>query len=140
MLTNSSIVPNKGLIDESIEPSRNSANSLPLRHHHAMQAGSVNTHMEVGNRQQLRLARCEPRLRCMPLAFGTVAIAAGVVGNARVRAILAALDMTAKRFGATDLDRGHDAALTTAQMRFIDGTPGSTVAADPTSTVNLPSR
>ena len=87
-------------------------------------------HVEVGHRQQLGLARLEPRLRRPPLALRTVPVAAGVVGDARVRAVLAALDMTAERRGATDLDRRHDAPLAEAQMALVGGTPGGTVAAE----------
>ena len=76
-------------------------------------------HVEVGNRQQLGLARLEPRLSRRPLALGAVPVAAGVIGDARVRAVLAALDMTAERGGAADLDRGHDAPLGEAQMRLL---------------------
>ena len=79
--------------------------------------------VEVGNRQQLRLACRKPRLRRPPLALGTVAVAAGVIGDARVRAVIAALDMTAERRGAADLDRRHDAPLAEAQMRLVRGTP-----------------
>src|SRR5262245_32472462 len=53
-------------------------------------------HVEVRHWQQLGLARCKPRLSGRPLAFGTMPIAAGVIGDARERAVLAALDMTAR--------------------------------------------
>src|SRR5262245_30029578 len=59
-----------------------------------------------------------------------MAVATGIVGNARVGAVLAALDMTAQRRGAADLDRGHDAPLGEAQMRLIDGAPSGAVAAE----------
>ena len=86
--------------------------------------------VEVGNRQQLCLARRKPRLRRPPLALGTVAVAAGVIGDARVRAVVAALDMTAERRRAADLDRRHDAPLPEAQMSRVRGTPCLTVAAE----------
>ena len=86
--------------------------------------------VEVGDRQQLGLARLEPGLRRPPLALGAVAVAAGVVGDARVRAVLAALDMTAERRGAADLDRRHDAQLAEAHMAGVGGTPGLAVAAE----------
>ena len=86
--------------------------------------------MEVGNRQQLRLACHKPRFRCPPLALGTVAIAAGVISNARVRTVLAALDMPAERRGAADLDSRHDAPLAKAQMSRVGSTPGGAVATE----------
>ena len=54
----------------------------------------------------------------------------GVIGNARVSAVLAALDMTAERCGAANLDRGHDAPLGEAQMRLVGGAPSGAVAAE----------
>src|SRR5205085_10919674 len=63
-------------------------------------------------------------------ALGTVPIAAGVVGDARVRTVLAALDMPAERRCAANLDRRHDAPLSQADMTPISGTPGSGEAAE----------
>ena len=51
--------------------------------------------VEVADRQQIGLARGEPVFRCRALALGTRAVAARVVGNPGVAAILAALDMAA---------------------------------------------
>jgi len=87
-------------------------------------------HVEVRHWQQLDLARCKPRLSGRPLAFGTMPIAAGVIGDARERAVLAALDMTAESCSAADLDRGHDAPLTEAQMSLVGSAPSSAVAAE----------
>ena len=86
--------------------------------------------VEVGHRQQFGLARFEPRLRGRPLALGTMAVAAGVIGDARVRTVLAALDMPAERRGAADLDCRHDAPLAKAQMSRVGATPGGAVAAE----------
>ena len=55
---------------------------------------------------------------------------AGVVGDARMRAGLATLDMAAERRRAADLDRRHDAALREAQMVRVGGAPSSAVAAE----------
>jgi len=52
--------------------------------------------MEIADRQQVGLAGGEPVLRRRALALGAMAIAAGVVGDPAVAALLAALDMTAK--------------------------------------------
>ena len=66
-------------------------------------------HMEIGDRQQLGLARRQPLGGGRPLAFGAMPVATGVVGDARVGTVLAALDMTAERGGTANLDRRHDA-------------------------------
>ena len=87
-------------------------------------------HMEVRHRQQFSLARRQPGLSGRPLALRAVPVATGVIGDARVGAVLAALDMAAQRGGAADLDRGHDAPLGEAQMRRVGGTPGGAVAAE----------
>jgi len=86
--------------------------------------------VEVGDWQQLRLAGLQPCLRRRPLALGTVAIAAGVVGYARVPAIIASLDMPAEGRGAAELDRRHDAPLAEAQMTLVGGAPSGAVAAE----------
>src|SRR5208283_5039042 len=51
----------------------------------------------VGNRQKLRLAIFEPLARRSSLALRAMPVAAGIVGHAFVRAVLAALDMAAER-------------------------------------------
>jgi hypothetical protein len=45
-------------------------------------------------------------------------------------AIFTSLDMTAERFGATYLDRRHDATLGEAQMGLVRSAPGVAVAAE----------
>ena len=59
-----------------------------------------------------------------------MAVAAGIVGDARMCAELAALDMAAERGGAADLDRRHHAALGEAQMVRVGGAPSGAVAAE----------
>src|SRR6185437_6173192 len=53
-----------------------------------------------------------------------------VVGDARVRTLLATLDMAAERGGATGFDCRHDAELTEAQMPGILIAPCLAVAAE----------
>jgi hypothetical protein len=60
--------------------------------------------MEVGDWQQFRLAGFKPFLSGRPLTLVAVAIATRVVRDAQVCAILAALDMSAKRSRAADLE------------------------------------
>ena len=86
--------------------------------------------MEVGDRQQLGLARFEPRLGGRPLAFWTMPIATGIIGDPRMRAVLAALDMTAERGRTTNLDRRHDAPLSEAYVAGVGRAPCLTVAAE----------
>jgi hypothetical protein len=51
------------------------------------------------------------------------AVAAGIVGDARVRAVLAALDVSAELGGSTGLDRRHDLQLAEADMAGIGLAP-----------------
>jgi hypothetical protein len=87
-------------------------------------------HMEIRHRQQFGFARCQPRLGGWPLALGAVPVAAGVVGDARVGAVLAALDVTAQGRGPAGFDRGHDAPLADAQTRRVGGAPSGAVLAE----------
>ena len=77
----------------------------------------------VGNRQQVRLTLGEPLPRRRALTLRAVAVAAGVVGDAFMRAVLAALDMAAERGGATGLDRRHDLQLSEAQVTGVGLAP-----------------
>ena len=54
---------------------------------------------------------------------------AGIIGDARVRTVLAALDMTAERGSATYLYGRHDAPLGEAQMGLVSRAPAGPVAA-----------
>ena len=45
-------------------------------------------------------------------------------------ALIALLDVTAKRGGSTEFDRGHDASLRRAQRRVMSGAIGIAVAAE----------
>jgi hypothetical protein len=63
--------------------------------------------VEVADRQQIGLAGGEPILRRRALALGAMAVAARVVGDPAVAAILAPLDMTAERGRAAALDGRH---------------------------------
>ena len=60
----------------------------------------------VGDRQELRLPLGEPLPRRRPLTLQAVAVAAGIVGDARMRAVLAALDVSAERRRPAGLDCG----------------------------------
>jgi hypothetical protein len=86
--------------------------------------------VEIGDRQQFGLACLHPSLRRRPLALRAMAIAAGVVSDARMGAIVTPLDVTAERFGATNLYRRHDATLGQAQMSLVGGAPAGALAAE----------
>jgi len=67
--------------------------------------------MEVSNRQQVGLARREPGARGGALALWAVPVAAAIIGDPPVPAVLAGLDMAPKRSSAAMLDRRHDLQL-----------------------------
>ena len=73
----------------------------------------------VGNRQKLCLAVFQPLPRCASLTRRAVAIAAGVVGDPFVRAVFAALDVSAERRGPAGLDRRHDLQLGEAHVAGV---------------------
>jgi hypothetical protein len=83
----------------------------------------------VGNRQELRLAIFEPSPRRGRLALRAVTIPAGVVGDPFVRAVLAALDVTAERGCAAGVDRRHDLQLGEAQLTGVGLSPRRPVGA-----------
>ena len=86
--------------------------------------------VEVWDRQQLGLPIGQPLLGGNGLALRAVAIAAGVVGDAYMRAILAALDMAAESCGAAALDGRHDLQLREAHLPGVGGAPGRTIPAE----------
>src|SRR5438094_8314871 len=61
-------------------------------------------HVEVWHRQELGLALGEPALCRRALALRTMPVAAGIVSDGRVGAVLTARDMAAERRGTTALD------------------------------------
>src|SRR5271165_5265000 len=86
--------------------------------------------MVVGNRQQFGLPIGQPFLGGNGLALGAVAVAAGVVGNPHMRAVLAALDVAAESLGATALDGRHDLQLREAYLSGVGVAPGRSVVAE----------
>jgi hypothetical protein len=77
----------------------------------------------IGNRQKLRLALGEPLPRRRALTLRAVTVAAGIVGDAFARAVLAALNVSAERGGAAGLDRRHDLQLPEADMARVGLAP-----------------
>ena len=86
--------------------------------------------MIVRHRQQLGLALGQPFLCRRALALRAVPVAAGVVGDLAVRALLAARDMTAERRRAAALDRRHHLQLAEAHMAGVGSAPCRAVAAE----------
>lgn len=84
--------------------------------------------MEIRHRQQIGLTISEPSFACRALALGAMPVAAGVIGDTGMRAVLTGLDMTAKRCCPAELDRGHDAALDAAETAVMGNTIGMTMA------------
>ena len=96
----------------------------------AIGAGSVNTTWIVRHRQQVGLALGQPLLRRRALALRAMPVAAGVVGDRRVGAVLAARDMAAERRRAAALDRRHHLQLAEAHMAGIGPAPRRPMAAE----------
>src|SRR5262245_30753274 len=67
--------------------------------------------VEVRNRQEVGLAGGEPALLCGGLALRAVAIATGVIGDARRATAVTRLLMSAERGGAASLNRVERPAL-----------------------------
>jgi len=86
--------------------------------------------VEVGNRQQFGFPLGQPFLGGDGLALRTMAVAAGVVRDPQVRAVLATLDMAAESCGAAALDGRHGLQLVEAHVSGVGGAPGRTVAAE----------
>ena len=87
-------------------------------------------HMIIGHRQQLGLPLRQPILGRRALAFGAMPVAAGIVGDERVGAVLATRDMAAESRRAAALDGGHHLQLAEADMAGVGSAPGSTVRAE----------
>jgi hypothetical protein len=78
--------------------------------------------MEVTDRQQIGFALGQPDASSGALALRAMPVAATVVGNAPVPAVLAGIDVAAQRGRAAVLDRRHDFELGQAQVTGLGGT------------------
>ena len=88
--------------------------------------GQRKDHVEVLNGKEVGLAIFQPLRTDQRLAFRAVPIAATVVGNALMSAVVALLNMAAESGGAATLDRAHDAALPTTEGISVLLAVGST--------------
>ena len=86
--------------------------------------------MEIPHGKQFGLARRQPDLCRTRLTFGTMAIAAGIIGDVFMRAVFTSRNMAAEHRRAAALDRAHHLQLVEADMAGIGRTPGSTVGAE----------
>jgi hypothetical protein len=87
-------------------------------------------HVIVRHRQQFGLARSQLFLRCRTLALRAMPVTAGVIGNVRVRARLAARHMPAESRRATALDRRHDLQLAEAHRAGVGLAPRWSMVAE----------
>ena len=87
-------------------------------------------HTKVWHRQQLGLALGQPLACGGALTLGTVPVAARIIGNERVRAVLAARDMAAEYCRAAALDSRHHFQLVEADVASICLTPRCPVVAE----------
>jgi hypothetical protein len=85
--------------------------------------------MIVRHRQQIGLARRQPFLCCRALALRAMPVAARVVRDLAVRALLTTRDMSAESRRAAVLDRRHHLELAEAYMAGIGPAPCRAVAA-----------
>ena len=86
--------------------------------------------MEVRHRQQIGLARRQPVLCRRALALRAVPVAAPVVGDRRVRTVLAARDVTAESQRTAALDGAHHLHLGKAHVATVGVTPSGAVVAE----------
>src|ERR1700731_672469 len=84
----------------------------------------------VRDRQQLGLALGQPFPRRRAPALRAMPVAAGVVGDDGVRAVLATLDVAAERRRAAALDRRHHLELAKADMAGIGSAPCRSMIAE----------
>ena len=87
-------------------------------------------HVKVRHRQQLCLAFGQPLLCRRPLALRAMPVAAGVIGDDGVSAVLATLDMAAECCRAAMLNRRHHLQLVEADVSGVSRTPCRTVVAE----------
>src|ERR1700692_967712 len=86
--------------------------------------------MEVPNRKQVGLPRGETLRRCGSLALWAMPVAAAVVRDDRMRAVLAARHMAAERRRAAALDGTHHLHLFEADVPSVGSAPRRPMVAE----------
>ena len=112
--------PEQDVVDDRLVLQRNAGDGLGHGEHD----------MEVGHREQFSLAIGDPLRAGQALAFWAVPVAAGIVGDAGLAAILTAFDMAAERRRPAGLDRRHDSALSEGHAGELIGAIGGAVATE----------
>ena len=85
---------------------------------------------KIRHGQEFGLAVGQPLLGRGALALRTVPVAAGVVGDLDMLALVAAQDVPAQRCGAAVLDRRHHLELAEADMAGVGLAPRRAMAAE----------
>jgi len=93
-------------------------------------AGEGKDQVEIADGQELGLALGQPGPGSGALALGTVTVAARVIGDALVAAVLASRHMAAEHRRAAALDGGHDFQLGEAHVAGVGLAPGSAMGAE----------
>src|SRR5271168_1236937 len=96
----------------------------------ANRRGQREDDVEVGNREQFGLARRHPLACCRALTLRAVPVAAAVIGDRGVGAVLATRDVTAQRRCAAVLDGAHHLELEQADVTAVGMTPRGPVVAE----------
>lgn len=93
-------------------------------------AGHGKYDMEIGNRQKVGFAIGKQLVAGSTLALRAMSVAARVIGDTRVRAVIAGLDMPIERRRPAKLDRRHDAPLDATEMSVVGMTISLAMAAE----------
>jgi hypothetical protein len=86
--------------------------------------------VEIADWQQVGLALGEPSSRGSGLALGAVSVAARVVGDPEVAAVVAAIDVAAQRRRPAGLNRRHDFQLGETKTPCLSETVAGTHGPD----------
>ena len=91
--------------------------------------GQCEDDVEIGNRQQLGLARGNPGRAGRSLTLRAMPVTTGIVGNPRHATIVTSLDVAAECGGAADGNRAHHPLLDTTEMTLMCTGVGGTMTA-----------
>ena len=91
----------------------------PARRHAMTAIESCRTAALGGHVEQFRLTVLKPLGACEALAFWTMAVPAGVIGDTLMPAVTTPLNMAAESGGTATLDRDHGASPGSGQRRAM---------------------
>lgn len=89
--------------------------------------------VEIGNLQQIGFSRGEPLGSGFPLTLRTMPIAAGIIGDPRLAAVVAGFDVAAERLGSARNNGAHHAPLDPAEMACMQTAIGVAMPAQDVS-------